>query len=529
MSPMDPDLRQTTFSLRVQAAETDVGNKDRLCLEHADRLRYVPGLGWHVWDGQRWAADDDGGAVRLAEEVVRTITQEATHLADNTPDPETAKKKADARWKWGMRSQAQRAIVAMLKQAESDARLVVRAQALDADPYLLNVLNGTIDLRTGEIGPHDPAHLITRLAPATHNPNARSDRFDRFLADATCGDTELAEYLQRAAGYTLTGDTREEALIFLHGPSASGKTTLTEALRAVMGDYARTAPFATLLVKRERGASEDLARLAGARLVSCSEVGRDATFNAATVKALTGGDTITARHLYQAAFEFRPTFKLWLAANDRPKVEHDDGAMWRRLHVVPFLAQPSPDSKLKHALTTNPDDRSAILAWAVRGAQTWLKHGLEQPAAVQQYSAGYRTESHPLSAWLEECATLDADARTARRAVTGSYRTWCQENGEKAVSAHRLAPMLGDLGVADGGKSNGSRYWQGIGLYVTDPGHKGTKGSNNAQSLIARAQGRVCESSAPSAPSAPNGAREPRRDGAVATGSGTSTEHRTAR
>ena len=268
--------------------------------------------------------------LRLAKDTVTSIYSEAAEAPDEKTRTELAT--------WALRSEAVERIKAMLSLAESEPDIPVEPKCLDADPMLLNCDNGTVDLHTGKLREHRRQDLITKLALVIYDLDARSDLWDEFLSEATGGDDALVIFLQRAAGYSLTGDTSEEVLFFIHGPQAAGKSTFVEAIKTVLGGYATTADFEAFLSRREVGGPRnDIARLAGSRFVASIEVDEGKKLAEGLVKMLTGGDTVTARKLYQEAFEFRPTFKLWLAANHTPRVREDDEAMWRRILTVPFI------------------------------------------------------------------------------------------------------------------------------------------------------------------------------------------------
>src|SRR5262249_28322564 len=307
---------------------TDLGNAERLVAEHGRDLRYAPGLGWHTWDGRRCKRDTDGERLRRAKQTVRTMYAVAADL-----DDEDGRKLA----RWAISSASESRLRAAVALAETEQAVIVDPAELDADAWLFNAANGTIDLRTGELREHRRDDLLTRLAPVTYRPGARSALWDSFIARVTGSDEELAAFLARAVGYSLTGHTSEEVLFFAHGPSATGKSSKLEAIRAVLGEYATTADFETFLKRRgDAGIRNDVARLAGARPVLSIEVDDGKTLAEGLLKLLTGGDTVAARFLYRETFEFQPRFKLWLAANDRPRVNADDAAMWRRIIQIPF-------------------------------------------------------------------------------------------------------------------------------------------------------------------------------------------------
>jgi putative DNA primase/helicase len=442
---------------------TDYGNAERLVARHGQDLRFSPGLGWLVWDGARWQRDADGEALRRMKETIRAEWAKVAHISDRD--------ERNAMVSHLNRSESARGLKAGLEVAQSERPLVVGPDQLDRDPWLLAVENGTLDLETGKLRPPQRDDLITRTATAAFVADARSDLWERFLETVTGGDQELKSFLQRAVGYSLTGFTSEEVLFFCHGPAASGKSTFLEAIKGVAGEHALTTDFETLL-KRSGGSGvrNDIARLAGARIVVGVEVDEGRALADGLIKQLTGGDRITARLLYKEYFEFTPRFTLWLAANDRPYVRESDTGMWRRIVQMPFteaIPEGQRDPALKHKLRDDPDVRSAILAWALEGSLAWQKEGLQVPDRVRTYTEEYRAEVDPLTEFFEEYALFAANERVERARLLEAYRAWAHRAGEQAVGPKALASALKRRGVSDGGKSGVSRYWQGISL--TEP------------------------------------------------------------
>jgi putative DNA primase/helicase len=275
--------------------------------------------------------------------------------------------------------------------------------------------------------------------------------------------------LQRAAGYSLTGDTREEVLPFVHGEGGSGKSTFGEALKSVLGDYAVTADFESFLRRRDTGIRNDLARLAGARLVLSLEVEDGRRLATALLKSLTGRDTISARFLNHEFFEFRPAFKLWLVANHRPTADASDEGLWRRVLLVPFTVALPPDERdpiVKQVLTEDPKARSAILAWAVRGALEWQARGLQVPDSVRLATKGYREECDDLAGFFEDCCVFNRDARTKSADLIASCGTWCAANNVTIPGTKILTAALSRRGCTQA-KVGGARGWQGVGLLAT--------------------------------------------------------------
>ena len=438
--PLDP---VTAAQAATPYAMTDLGNAERLCAWHGDAIRWdVARRMWRAWDGRRWAVDSALCVNALAADTARKIRQEAAAAPSNNGNGRDLGRDLFAH---AVKSESRDRLAAMLEVAKSRPGIAVAADALDVDPWALNVLNGTLDLRTGALRPHNRADLLTKLAPVEYRPGCRCERLERFLSDATGGDMDVVAFLQVIAGYTLTGLTIEEILLLIFGPEASGKTTFLEALRAAMGDYARTIQADLLTRQRESrgggGASPELAALAGARLAAGSEMEQGREIAEALAKNLTGGESITARHLYAELFDFRPQFKLWLALNHCPKVSADDGAIWRRILRIGFEHTVPPerrDKTLKPYLRDPAGGAPAVLAWAVEGCLRWQREGLNVPEAVKHSTAAYRQESDPLAAFMEDCLRFTPAAWAPWADIWAAYAEHATENG--TGERYRVAP-----------------------------------------------------------------------------------------
>jgi putative DNA primase/helicase len=439
---------------------SDYGNAQRLVASHGDDIRSVPGVGWLVWDGSRWGRDQDGELERRAKSVARSIWDDTSNgFRGNLKDLID----------WAKRSESAAGIGAMIKLARTEAPVVLQAAELDADPWLFNARNGTIDLRTGDLRPHHRGDMLTKRSDVFYCPDAQADVWDQFLLRITEGDLELVAFLQRAAGYSLTGNTGEEKLFFAHGPAATGKSTFLDALRGVFGEYAQTADFESFIKKSgDGGIRNDIARLAGARLVIGSEVDEGKQLAEGLIKQITGGDTVTARFLYKEAFEFKPQFKLWLAANARPAVNPNDSGMWRRIIQIPFTAdipESERDPMLKLRLRDDSQVQAAILAWAVTGCRLWQEHDLDPPERVAKYTEEYRVETDPLAEFLDEHCVFEPDAVDTRREIRIAYQEWARMNGHEAVHDRVLGASLRRRGVEEiSEKVRGERGWKGVKL-----------------------------------------------------------------
>jgi putative DNA primase/helicase len=438
----------------------DLAYSELLAHEYSSRLRFVRGVGWLHWDGCRWAPGGDD-ASRAAKDIAKAGLLQAVEDGD------------DKRTKAATARCSEPRIRAALTLAETDARLAISPDELDAHPHLLNTPNGIVDLRDGSTVPHDPELLLTKLAGAGYDPAARSEDWDRFLARATGGDLEFVAFLQRCAGYSAFASFAEEVLLFAHGPGASGKTTLLEALRGALGDYGRVADFATFLAGRSDGdgPTPGVARLMGARLVTASETSAGQKFNPERLKKLTGGERISARQMYGAPFEFTPVFTLWLAANERPAIPATDDAAWRRIRMIPFetsIPTGERDPALKRAFTTSPTAQTAILAWIVQGAIAWHREGLGTCTAVETATAGYQAENDPIASWLATRCTLDATASTPGKALRDDYVRYCTDTGDDLCSSADFAAALRSRGVQRERNRTGSR-WTGIAVTPVTP------------------------------------------------------------
>lgn len=443
----------------VQPARTDLGNAELFVAEHSTSFRWVAeNRRWLVWHRDRWRADVTKAVERAAKQTVKDMLPRAAEIETDDDRAKAAK--------WAATSQGEARINALLALARTEKPIVVTANDLDAHPYLLSCANGTLDLSTSTLRPADPADLLTRGTDVPYDPHAKCPRFERFLTEVFDSDTNVIAFLQRLVGYCLTGDTREHLIAVLHGTGCNGKSTLLETLKQLLGDLAVTAAFDTFTRTRgDRGPRNDLARLRGARLVTASESGEGRRLDEATVKEITGGDTIAVRFLYGEHFELKPNFKLLLTTNHRPRVDGDDDAVWRRLRLIPFdqSFEGREDHDLPAKLTA---ELPGILAWAVRGCTDWQHQGVGQAGAVTRATTEYRTEEDTLGAFLaDRCAFSGETAATDLRTA---YEDWCRELGERPLSGVALGKRLARRGITSRRGAKGTRIY--VGIEVTGDG-----------------------------------------------------------
>ncbi len=434
---------------------TDLGNAERFFADHGEDVRFCyPWRKWLVWTGARWERDDSGQVHRLAKETVRGIYREASAAEDED------RRKAIANH--ARASESETKIRALVELAKSEAP--VSPDELDADPMLLNVRNGTIDLRTGALREHRREDLITKLAPVEYDPNAEAPAWEAFLERVLPGE-ELRGFVRRAAGYSATGDTSEQCMFINHGPGANGKSTFQEAVSAALGDYAMRTPTETLLVKRAGGVPNDVARLKGARFVTASETEEGRRLAESLVKDLTGQDTISARFMWAEWFDFKPTHALHLSTNHKPEIRGTDAAIWRRIRLIPWavtIPAAEQDRKLTEKLR---GELPGILAWIVRGCSEWMREGLKAPEEVRRATKAYRAEMDVLAAFLADCCLRDEGEEAFAGELWGAWKRWCEETGEQVGTQKRFGGQLAERGFLNHRDSRtGRKVWSGVSL-----------------------------------------------------------------
>lgn len=416
---------------------------------HGDNLRYVAAWGrWLEYDGKVWRRDDTLQAFDLA----RAICREAAAEADKDS---TAKALASAA-----------TVAAVERLARADREHAAIADQWDADDWLLNTPGGVVDLTTGTMRPHRLDDYFTKMTAVTPS-NSDCPIWRSFLDRITAGDVELQDYLQRLAGYSLTGSTREEMFAYGHGTGGNGKSKFVEAITAVMGDYATTAAASTFMAARHEAHPTDLAGLQGARLVVAVETEQGTRWAESKIKSLTGGDTIRARFMRQDFFEFRPRFKLLIVGNHRPEIRNIDEAMRRRLHLIPFTVTIPPEERDKHLADKLRAEWPQILAWMIQGCLEWQRQGLNPPPSVQAATAEYLASEDSFSEWLRECTKASPLAFETSSDLFASWRTWAEKAGEFAGSQKRFGQQMHERGYESKRQGTGRKGYSGIMLLPT--------------------------------------------------------------
>lgn len=434
---------------------SDLANARRFVRKHRGVVLYAyKWEKWLVYDGKRWAVDDSGRIFQLAKAVVESIFSEIG---------KAEKHQRDDLYKWAKTSQSAERIRGMLSLVKDE--LPVLPEDLDRDPMLINLENCVLDLKTMQPLPHDPKYLITKLANATFDPAAICPTWEAFVDEITLNRTPLANFMQEFSGYSLTGLTREQCFVIGYGTGANGKTTFVDTIAELMGDYAQRAAFSTFLAQQNDRVSNDIAGLAGARLVQASEVEDGRRFNESLIKEITGGEKVNCRFLYGEFFEYAPQYKLWLSANHKPVIRGTDYGIWRRVKLIPFdytVPEDKRDANLRDKLRA---EMSGILNWCTVGLANWLHAGLSTPAEVKAATEAYRIESDVLGTFIEDCCILASNATSEATPLYKVYKAWAEENGLAPMSQQAFGRRLTERGLVNARDSySGRKRWSGIGI-----------------------------------------------------------------
>jgi putative DNA primase/helicase len=430
---------------------TEDGTAQRFAELYRNRLRYCHSTGsWYVWSGSNWQPNRTGIAFQWARDLAR-------ELAITQPD-KTRYVTSKTSFAGGVE-----------RFARSDVVFAVTMDAWDQNPFLLGTPDGTVDLHTGQLRASDPEEGITKLTAVGPGQQAQCPRWIAFLNEAANGDAELVRLLQQWCGYALTGDTREQSLMFVHGPGGNGKSVFLNVLTGILKDYATTAAMDTLTASKWDKHTTDLAMLRGARLVTASETEEGRAWAEARLKQMTGGDLISARFMRQDFFTFRPNFKLTIVGNHKPALKNVDEAMRRRLRIVPFIHKPAkPDRQLEERLKA---EWPGILRWMIEGCLDWQANGLTNPKSVAEATETYFTEQDTFSQWLEECSCDPSNPRTifktAQSALFGSWKVFAINAGEDPGDAKAFKQHMQRKGF-EYHRDNAMRGFKGVALRPRD-------------------------------------------------------------
>ena len=448
MAPPPPadDGEQSSMML------TDTANAEVWARLHRGSFRWNETAGdWLQWSGTRWQAGQAGAALLSTKDVARHWLRSISGCPD--------KDERRAMLKHAEAAEASSRRKAVLDLAKAEPGIAVVAGDLDADPWLLNVANGILDLRTGELRPHDPHRLLTKLAPVAYKPDAQAPRFERFLSEVL-PDADVRRFMMRVFGYSMTGVVREHVLPVMWGAiGRNGKGTLVETVASILGDYAMPVPKDLIIEQRNQAHPNLIAQLLGARLCVAAEIKTTDRIDEAQVKNLTGGDSIRARFLGKEFFTFGATHKLLLQTNHKPKAPADP-ALFARMKVIPFTVtfMGREDLTLKATLAT---EREGILALLVRACLEWQREGLGTAKAIEEATEEYKEESDPVGQFLADSTVQDAGSKTSGSALYSEYRKWCEARGESPWTATAFGRDMPSRGFRKA-KQNGTVFYFGF-------------------------------------------------------------------
>jgi putative DNA primase/helicase len=427
---------------------TDADNADRFVRRYGTEFVCCPEGDWLYWDGKSWRLDLERRRELRARDTARQIAAEVPFLQ--------RRDQQEQRTAHAQRSLAKPALDRMIEMAAP--MLMVSLEKLDASPWLLNVANGTLNLQTGALQPHDPRDLITKLAPVNYDPAAKAPVFGRFMHGALKGDLRLFRYLQRFCGYSLTGSTIEQVLFYFLSRQSNEESTFVLNFREMLGDYATHTSPEMLLVKVRGDNPNDLARLKGTRMATASEAPPGKQLDESRIKSMMRGNSITARFMRRESFSFKPEFKLWVMGNAGPRLRSADDALWPLIRVIPFEIKTSVGER--DLLAKLRAEWPGILAWAVRGCLAWQRSGLQTPRAVHEATASYRKRADHLSQFIPPLLPKQG-ALTAASILYRAYVDRCAAAHERPLGMREFKRQLEDRGYEHARVKSGS-VWRDI-------------------------------------------------------------------
>jgi putative DNA primase/helicase len=433
---------------------TDSSNALRLYREHGEDIRYnAAWKKWLVWSGKNWQIDDGYLIHERGMQVIHGIYDDVLKTDDY-------RERMDIE-KYAMQSEAMRRRKAFVEAASLIAGLNISSNDVDQNPWLFNVENGTIELKTGVFREHRRSDMITKIARVSYDDKADCPVWKQFVREIMNYNTELIKFLQTAAGWALTGDTSEQTMFILYGAGANGKSTFLNTIMKILGDYAIAASTDTFMKKNSEQISNDIARLRGTRFVTTAEAEQGKRLSEPLIKQITGNDAMTARFLYGEFFDFIPTFKIFMATNHKPMIKGTDHGIWRRIKLIPFTTTITPEKQDKHLEKKLLREGPGILNWLIEGVRRWFSEGLVLPIEISNATEEYRSEMDVLGNFIKECCIQSSGVSIRARELFRAYQEWCEENNEHACSERFLSLRLKELGL-ERSRTAEARYWKGI-------------------------------------------------------------------
>ncbi|MHA1702082.1 MAG: phage/plasmid primase, P4 family [Promethearchaeota archaeon] len=434
---------------------SDSGNAELLGHLFANKIRYEHIIGrWLIWNGQYFRPDDKNEILNLAKRTARRWKKMAIDLQDP--------KKATEYFKFGLKSENKIKMQCSIDIAKSLPKIATLPENWNVDPYLLQFLNGTLNLKTMNFSAGKPTDLISQCVGYEYDKKATCPTFRRAISEIFNKDTALVKFFQRALGYSLTGDILEHCFFMLQGSGANGKTVVLEIMKLLLGDYSVNSPFSAFEHKYGNYQTNDLARLNFARLVTTSESGSTKRLDEERLKATTGGDSITARFLHKEYFTFNPRFKLWMAVNSLPDISDFSYGFWRRVRLIPFEVRFLGNRADPHLLEKLKPELPGIMNWAIEGLIKWKQIGLNPPSKVINATLNYQIESDVVAEFISEFTLKNPKAKIKARELYKNYCMWHNlEYSEKPLtqtSFGRRVTLLTGLKSKPQGKNRRKTY-----------------------------------------------------------------------
>ncbi|MDR2740538.1 MAG: DUF5906 domain-containing protein [Treponema sp.] len=433
---------------------TDSTNAERLLREYGSEIRYIaPWKKWVVWDETHWQVDSGALIFTNQLQMVRNIYAELYKTADYRDRIEIEK--------YAIQSESMRRREASVRAAQYIPFLNATVDDLDRNPWLLNVQNGTVDLQTGELLPHRKEDMITKLAQVEYNKDADCPMWKQFIREIMDYKPELINFLQTAAGWSVSGDTSEQSMFILYGTGANGKSTFLNVIQKLLGNYSLSTWPETFMKRSNDTTTNDIARLRGSRFVTTTETEQGKRLSEHLIKQVTGNDALTARFLYGEYFNFVPTFKIFMASNHKPVIRGTDHGIWRRIKLIPFTTRITDDKRDPYLDQKLLAEKSGILNWLIEGALRWKREGLNVPTVITNATDEYRGEMDVIGNFMRERCVQKPGATIRARELFQVYQDWCDENNEMATSERMFGLRLKELGMAQK-RTSEARFWQDL-------------------------------------------------------------------
>jgi P4 family phage/plasmid primase-like protien len=438
---------------------TDLGNAERFSEQHGADVRFSHVWSkWLAWDGRRWAIDTTGEIPRRAKRTARSIWAEAVRA----PKRELRERLGQ----WASSSEKRDRINAMIALASSEQPIPIAVEQLDADPYLFNVENGTIDLRTGELREHRREDFLTKVCKLKYptSPGIDPDLWLEFLDRIFASNAKLIRFVRQLAGVAMLGEVQEHVLPIFYGSGANGKSVWLETICGVFGeDYAMKAPPGLLITSKGDRHPTELADLHGKRFVAAVESEEHGRLSEALVKELTGGDSIRARRMREDFWQFKPSHTVVLATNHKPTIRGTDHGIWRRIRLVPFAVRIPDHEQDKQLSNKLRSEWAAILRWCVAGCLDWQRNGLVAPDEVVSATSDYRSDMDVMGEFVDECCCVGPSEDVKASSLFARYKSWGEERGEYIETQTRFGTRLAERGFQKD-KRSGRIWYRGIGL-----------------------------------------------------------------